>query len=153
ATSVPGSCRRSFPGWSPAISAGSRSRSRVALSSTDPDREAVARRREGTHPARVVAARRVVREVEVENEPAALAAEVGALDGVEEVAPGAVGLVAARRVGEAQVHAASVAVQPVQVEGLSLPVEGEDGPREPRERVRMLAGGCDLALQAFGRLD
>src|SRR6185369_17560501 len=66
----------------------------------DRDGQPVSRRSERTAPARVVRARRVVGEVEVEHEPAVVGAEVGALDRVQQVAPGAVGRLAAGRVRE-----------------------------------------------------
>ena len=47
-------------------------------------------------PPRVVGARGLVREVEVQDQPVAHSAQVGALDGVQQVAPAAVGRVAAR---------------------------------------------------------
>jgi hypothetical protein len=72
----------------------------VELARTDWNRESIRRRGERTGPFRVVGAGRVVGEVEVEDELAAFLTEVGSLDRVEQVAPGAVGLGRARRIAE-----------------------------------------------------
>src|SRR5712691_6415869 len=70
------------------------------LAGADLRGETVRGRRERARPAVVVRTRGVVREVEVEDEAAVDAAEIGALHGVEEIAPGAVRLAAARSVSE-----------------------------------------------------
>jgi hypothetical protein len=72
----------------------------VELARADWNREPIRRRRERTGPFRVVGAGRVVGEVEVEDELAAYLTEIGSLDRVEQVAPGAVGLGRARRIAE-----------------------------------------------------
>src|SRR5439155_6733916 len=104
------------------------------------------------NPARVVRARRVVGEVEVEHELPVLLAEIGALDGVEQIAARSIGLAAARRVGKAEIEAAPVAVEPVKVERVLLR-EREPHSREARERVWMRTRGCDLPRRALRRVD
>src|SRR6266550_5181872 len=85
------------------------------LAGTDRQVEAVLGRRERAGPFRVEGARRLVGEVEVEHEAAVdVAAQVGALGGVEEVTAGAVGFGAVGRVAERQEQAAGVAGHPEQ---------------------------------------
>ena len=71
-------------------------------------------RRQRAHPARVVPARRVVREVEVDDDALAVRSEVGALRRVEHVAATAVAGAAGGRVPERQEEAAAVLIQPPQ---------------------------------------
>src|SRR5215210_1005090 len=66
------------------------------LATSDRRRQHVGGRSERADPPRVVGARGVVGEVEVEQEALSDHAEIGALDRVEHVAPAAVGLRAAR---------------------------------------------------------
>src|SRR5204863_9331665 len=86
-------------------------------------------------PAGVPGARRVEGEVEVEDETVAAAAEVGALDRVEEIAARAVRLTPARLVAKRQEDAAAVCVEPVELERvLREACEREAG--EPRDTAR-----------------
>src|SRR5439155_5529893 len=117
-------------------SARSLSPSGQALAGADLDRETIRRRRQRARPAVVVRAGRVVGEVEVEQEPAVLHAEIRALHRVQQVAPGAVGLAAARQVAEGQEHPAAVAVEPVELELAELEAgEAEPGEADPRARA------------------
>jgi len=82
------------------------------------DWEPIRGRGERADPARVVAAGGVVREVEVEDEAAGVAAEIRALDRVEQIAPATVGRTAARSVRERAEDTATVGVEPVELERL-----------------------------------
>ena len=130
-----------------------RARSGDALARADLDRQPVGRRRERTRPARVVGARRVVREVEVEYEPVALAAEIGALDGVEHVPAAAVAGRAARRIGERDIDAAAVSLEPVELEREAAAIELERGDAEAREPVCAVVAGADVERQRLDRED
>src|SRR2546430_959248 len=76
---------------------------------------------------------RVEGEVEVEDEPAPVAAQIGAFRRVQEVPAAAVGRCPVRRVAEREEQAASVSVEPEAVEPERDSVELELRVREPRE--------------------
>src|SRR5205807_3692730 len=86
-------------------------------------------------------------------EAAALAAEICALDGVEEVAPAAVGRPAARRVRERAEDAAAVGLEPVELERLRRARELEPGDAEPAEGDGLAAARADLPHLRLRRLD
>src|SRR5205807_7044076 len=88
--------------------------------------EPVLARGERAAPARVVAARRLIREVEVEDQRAVARAEVCALRGVEQIAAGAVCLDAAGEVAEADQDPAGVPGEPVHGKA-----EGPAGEQKP----------------------
>src|SRR5205814_3321819 len=98
---------------------------RLLLTRLDGHRQPARRRGERAGPPRVVGARGVVGEVEVEDEPAALRAEVGALDRVEQVAAAAVGRSPACRGAERQEEPAAVGLEPEELE--LVPGEANDG--------------------------
>ena len=122
----------------------------VLLARPDGDRQPVLRRAERADPARVVRARRVVGEVEVEDEAAVLFAQVGALDRVEQVPAAAVGLAARRGVGEREEDAAAVGVEPEERELLRRSPRARTAPRRsagsgrPRRRSPRPRGPCRL---------
>jgi len=95
---------------------------RYELATLDPPVQPVRRRSEWARPPVVPGARRVEREVEVEDERVVGAAEIGALHRVEQVAAGAVGLARARLVAERQEDPASVRFEPVQLEARAAKV-------------------------------
>src|SRR5438094_255811 len=143
---------------SPAAVSPNRSRNRGPAgrhwaAGADLDRETIRRRRQRARPPVVVRARRVVGEVEVEQEPAVLHAEIRALHRVQQVAPGAAGLAAARQVAERQEHPAAVAVEPVELELAELEAgEAEPGEADPRARAardleRLRLDGPDVRLE------
>src|SRR5204863_5596207 len=94
------------------------SRSAEALTGADRDVEPVLGRGKRTRPTGIERARRLIGEVEVQDERAAawVASEVGALGGIEEIAPGGVRLVPVGRVAERQEQPARVALHPEQRE-------------------------------------
>src|SRR5205814_3423801 len=95
-----------------------RDRSRVVLlARLHGDAQPVRRRSERADPARLVRAGRVVGEVEVEHELAAVFPEIRTFHRVEQVAAAAVGLAPAGRVAEAEKEAAAVALEPVELQG------------------------------------
>ena len=110
------------------------------LARLDPQREPVRGRRERARPGVVPGARRVEREVEVEDERVRRAAEIGAFHRVEQVAARAVGLAAARRVAEREEDAAAVRVEPVELER----VLAEARPGEAREARDAARAAGDL---------
>src|SRR5438094_108710 len=83
-----------------------------ALPRFDRDLQPIPERREGTHPLWVVAARRVVREVEVEYQLVTDCPEVRALRRVEKIAAAAVRRIAGGRVAEWEEDPAAVRVEP-----------------------------------------
>ena len=123
-----------------------------ALARAHRDRQPVGRRRQRARPARVVGAGRVVGDVEVEHEPPVVGAQVRALDRVEQVAAGAVGLAPARRIAERDEQAAAVRVEPVEVEPELLAAERERRGAEADERHRLARARVELeALRLGGR--
>src|SRR5215216_4765883 len=124
-----------------------------AFAGADLDSEPVGGWRERAAPARVVRARRVVGEVEVEHEPVALCAEVCALDGVEQVSAAAERARAARRVGEREIDAAAVPLEPIQLEREALPIELERDVAEAREAVGAVLAGDDVERHRLARSD
>ena len=93
----------------------------VALAGGNRHLQAVLGRSQRADPPRVVRARRVVGEIEVEDGSARLLAEVRSLHRVEQIPAGAVGLAAARGIGERQEDAPAVALEPEEVETLGSP--------------------------------
>ena len=125
----------------------------MPLAAGDLEREPVRGRGQRAHPAWVVAARRVVGEVEVEDEPLVVAAEVRTFDGVEQVAPAAVGRAAARSVGERAEDAAAIRFEPIELERLPGTVEVEPSEAEAAERDGLAAARADPAQLGLRRLD
>ncbi len=111
----------------------------MPLAGLDRDRKPVGRRRQGADPARVIRARRVVGEVEVEHQPPVLAAEIGTLDRVEQVSPGPIGLLGAGGVGERQEDPTAVAFEPVELQIQALAAKLEAGDGEALEGVGAIA--------------
>src|SRR4051812_23777127 len=119
---------------------------RRSLSRPDEYIDPIRRRRERADPLWVVRARRVVGEVEIEDEAFALHPEVRAFPGVEEIPAGSIGLRSTRRVAERDEHAADVALEPVELERRGNPADLETRLREPRESVGALAARLDLVV-------
>src|SRR5437588_11916238 len=113
------------------------------LARTDRHRQPVRRRRQRTDPARIVDARRVVREVDIEDQPAVLGAEIGALDRIEEIPARPIGLGPAGSVAKGQIEPTAIALQPEQVEPQGLAAERESGDAEPDEPVLADVAGWD----------
>src|SRR5207248_3526299 len=80
-------------------------------------------------------------------------AEIGALDGVEQIAAGAVRRAPARAVGERQEQAAAITLEPVQGQLEGAPGEGEAGGSEAAEPVRLAGARRELELGGLGRND
>src|SRR5829696_689336 len=125
--------------------------SRDALARADADGQPVGRRGQRADPARVVGARGVVREVEVEHEAVAVGAEVGALDRVEQVPAAAERGRATCRVGEREVDSAAVPLQPVQLEREAAAVELERGVAEAREAEDAVLARADVEDHGLDR--
>ena len=101
--------------------------------------------RERARPARVVGARRVVGEVEVDHQPCAVAAQVRALDGVQQVTAPAVGAPPGGAVAQRQEQPAAVAPQPPHVQLPEVPqADGADAVQRDDAVVR---GGQLQALR------
>src|SRR3954454_8812592 len=126
-------------------SGGLRASAGQSFACADRQIETVLGRRERAGPAQIEGARRLVREVEVDDEGAGgrIAAEVGALRRIDEVAAGRVCLGAVRFVTERDEDAARVAGHPEDGERPFAGGEGELDAPHPRERqsVRAAVGG------------
>src|ERR1700761_4182856 len=109
--------------------------------------------RQRAHPARVVPARRVVHEIEVDDDALAVGSEIGALRGVEQIAATAITGAAGCRVPDRQEEAATVLVQPPQRQ----PPADRGGDRDPPAQLKAgdaVRAGVDLEpLGLRGRFD
>src|SRR3954471_10363188 len=134
-------------------SGGLRGSARQTFAAADRQIEAVLGWRERAGPARIEGARRLVGEVEVNDEraPGRIAAEVGALRGVDEIAAGRVRLGAVRLVPERDEDAARVAGHPERGERPFASGEGERYAPDPRERQSLRAAVGELQGQRAGR--
>src|SRR5437870_788534 len=94
-----------------------------ALPRFDRDLQPIPERREGTHPLWVVAARRVVREVEVEYQLVTDCPEVRALRRVEKIAAAAVRRIAGGRIAEWEEDPAAVRVEPENFERTDVEID------------------------------
>src|SRR5829696_10043605 len=135
-------------------------KSREALARVVADIEPVLWRGEGARPARIKRARRVVREVEVEDHGSCrdVSTEVRALGRVEQVAAGSVRLRAVRAVAKGQKEPARVARYPEQRQGPVAAAERDDDRPDPRERELVWAAardreGAGAGCGSRGRLD
>jgi hypothetical protein len=109
---------------------------RKPLAGPDREIETVRRRRQRAGPLGIERARRLVGEVEVEDQGAgvAIATEVGALGRVEQIAARAVRLGPVRAVAERQEQPAGIALHPVDLEPSRAVAEGDRHRPEPAER-------------------
>src|SRR6478609_6640006 len=122
----------------PAARAGPAGPSAEALAGADLEIEPVRRGSERTRPLRIEGARRLEREVEVEDEAVRRppGAEVRALRRVEQVAAGAVRLATVRRIAEGEEQSAGIALHPEELEPPRSAREGDRHRAEPLEGHR-----------------
>src|SRR5438477_282234 len=100
-----------------------------------------------------VRARRVVGEVEVEDEPPVLHPQVGSLHRVEQVAAGTVRLRAARRIGERDEQSPAVALEPVELERAEIEAGDREAPEgEAVDLDRLRCDRLDVRPEAQRRV-
>src|SRR5436190_1181580 len=121
-----------------------------AFARSDRHRESVCGRRERTRPAGVIAARGLVGVVEIQDQETILLTQIRSLDRVKHVAPRSVGLASTRVVRKGKEQASSIAVEPIQIEGLRGCADRKLSAAEARKRHRSWAAARRLGAANRG---